>query len=168
MNDFTITRDEAGFRVDAPLIGEPALSAEQAATLLVPQQRRVLADLTIRFEGLRYFVPFAEVGELLFVRRAEAHPAVFVFPDGWMPGTSASAPRAHSPSRMRRAASRLPLPDTGAIARKRRASARQGIRAVHQAMRLGPLPARTPDSSAGVGLAIRLLPIEAGPPAPEP
>lgn len=169
---------EGPIMADAILIHPPFLAVlarlsaawaeKRRRAFLVPQQRRVGGDLTIHFEGRRYFVPFAQVGDLLFVQPAEAPPAVFVFPDGWMPGTSASAPHAHSPFRMRRDPSRSPPPGTGAIARKRRASNRQGIRAARPAMQRVPSPGRRPGSSAGANRAIRLLPLEAEPPAPEP
>ncbi|WP_169317678.1 hypothetical protein [Thauera phenylacetica] len=151
-----------------PVGGTPGHLVALRGAVLVPQQRRVGADLAITFEGRRYRVPFAQVGALVFVQPAEAPPAVFVFPDGWTPGTSASAPRAHSPLRRRREPSRSAPPDTGAIARRRRASTHPGIRAAHPATRPAPLPARTSGSRAGANRAIRLLPLQAVPPAPAP
>ncbi len=147
------------------------LLSQEAAGLLsgkslpeYPEQRRVAPDLTIRFRGVDYAVPFAEIGQMLLVSQAAGQQEVFAFPDGWNPGISASALPARSHHGMRRAASKPTPPGTGAIARKKRSSSHLVAQGARQATRLARLHNGKPDSAAWAARAIRLLP----PPAEHP
>lgn len=158
---------EAGRRANGKYIISNTHARELLATASPPQTRIVDQFLMIRFQGAEYPVPFAEIGQHLAVVPAVGQPGVFVFPDGWSRGTSASASPVRNPRGTRRSPSK-PMPaGTGAIAREKRASSYPAAPAARPATPPARLRNRKPGKAAWAGRAIHVLPLPVEPSAPE-
>lgn len=131
------------------------------SALTPPQTRIVDQHLTIRFLGAEYAVPFAQIGQHLPVSLAVGLPGVFVFPDGWHPGISASVVPARNPRCMRQAQNKPTPPGTASSARKKPASSHPVVHGAHPATPPEHLHGRKPGSFVEAARAIHLLPLPA-------
>lgn len=131
-----------------------------------PQYRIVNQNLTIRFQGADYSVPFAEIGQQLLVAPAAGQPGVFAFPDGWHPDISASAgPSRNLPGTHPVRSTPMP-PGSESIACKTQANSHAAGQGAHPATPPAPSRGRRQGKSAWVARAIHLLPLPAEPSAP--
>ncbi len=109
----------SGFPLYRPIIGESfarangkapmsaATAAELTSLARPPEPRRVLADMTITFKGLRYSVPGVLPGDLVLVQPLAGSSALQVqFPYAGPQNTSASPAHSRNLLRTGRASSR--------------------------------------------------------------